>query len=94
MNGDVSTPFDDASRTSDNSSDDTEGRALGLLQKIQAGRLHPKCIKPDERRLVVTYLMADGYGTAEMAQILKVSDRSIERDKKAVREANSIAADP
>ncbi len=29
-----------------------------------------------------------------MAQILKVSDRSIERDKKAIRETNALAADP
>lgn len=38
--------------------------------------------------------MSDGYSTADMAQILKVSDRSIERDKKAIREASAIAADP
>ena len=38
--------------------------------------------------------MADGYSTADMAQILKVSDRSIERDKKAIRETNALAADP
>jgi len=38
--------------------------------------------------------MADGYSTADMAQILKVSDRSIERDKKAIREANALSADP
>jgi len=28
------------------------------------------------------------------SQILKVSDRSIERDKKAIREANALSADP
>jgi transposase len=79
---------------SDNTACDTEERTLSLLQKIQAGVMDPKCIRPAERRLIVSYLMADGYSTADMAQILKVSDRSIERDKKAVREANAIAADP
>ncbi len=79
---------------SDNTACDTEERTLSLLQKIQAGLMDPKCIRPAERRQIVSYLMADGYSTADMAQILKVSDRSIERDKKAIREANAIVADP
>ena len=73
---------------------DSEERTLSLLQKIQAGTVEPKCIRPAERRLIVSYLMADGYCTADMAQILKVSDRSIERDKKAIRQTNALAADP
>ena len=79
---------------SDSKHRDTGERTLSLLQKIQAGTVDSKCIRPAERRLIVSYLMADGYSTADMAQILKVSDRSIERDKKAVREANALAADP
>lgn len=78
----------------DNSTCDTEERTISLLQKIQAGCISPKCIRPDERRLIVCYLMADGYSTAEIAQILKVSERSIERDKKALRQANAIVAGP
>jgi len=79
---------------SDNTARDTEERTLSLLQKIQAGTVDSKCIRPAERHLIVSYLMADGYSTADMAQILKVSDRSIERDKKAIRETNALAADP
>ncbi len=76
------------------SDNDTGERTLSLLQKIQAGTVDPKCIRPAERRRIVSYLMADGYCTADMAQILKVSDRSIERDKKAIRQTNALAADP
>ena len=79
---------------SDNTHRGTEERTLSLLQKIQAGTVDPKCIRPAERRQIVSYLMADGYSTAEIARILKVSDRSIERDKKAIRETNALAADP
>ena len=82
------------SRPSDNKADDTEQRTLSLLQEIQTGTVDPKCIRPAERRRIVSYLMSDGYCTADMAQILKVSDRSIERDKKAIREANALAAGP
>jgi len=81
-------------RPSGNAPCDTEERTLSLLQKIQAGTVDPRCIRPADRRLLVSYLMADGYSTADIAQILKVSDRSIERDKKAIREANALAADP
>ncbi len=79
---------------SDNKPGDCGERTLSLLQKIQAGTVDPKCIRSAERRQIVSYLMADGYCTADMAQILKVSDRSIERDKKAIREANALAAIP
>ena len=81
-------------QASDNTPHDTGERTLSLLQKIQAGTVAPKSIRPVERRLIVSYLMANGHATADMAQILKVSDRSIERDKKAIREANALAAGP
>lgn len=71
-----------------------EGRTLSLLQKIRTGAVDAKCIRPAERHQLVAFLMADGCSAAEMAEILKVSDRTIERDKKAIREANAIARDP
>lgn len=82
------------SLASDNINNDTEVRTLSLLQKIRVGDIVPKSIKVAERHLIVIYLMADGYCTAEIAQILNVSDRTIERDKKAIREDNSIETNP
>ncbi len=94
MNADKSPRTQESRQPSENKPGDTGERTLSLLQKIQAGTVDPKCIRPVERRQIVSYLMADGYCTADMAQILKVSDRSIERDKKAIRETNALAADP
>ena len=94
MNSDNLLQTQEKPQPSDNKPGDCEERTLSLLQKIQTGNVDPKCIRPAERRLVVSYLMADGYCTADVAQILKVSDRSIERDKKAIRETNALAADP
>ena len=94
MNPDNLPQTQESPQPSDNTTRDTEERTLSLLQKIQAGTVDPKCIRPAERRLIVSYLIADGYSTADIAQILKVSDRSIERDKKAIREANALSADP
>ncbi len=79
---------------SDNTPGDTDERTLSLLQKVQAHTVDPKCVRPAERRLIVSYFIAEGYSTPDMAQILKVSDRSIERDKKAIRETNALTADP
>ncbi len=45
---------------SDNTPGDTGEHTLSLLQKIQAGTVDPKCIRPAERHLIVSYLMADG----------------------------------
>ena len=79
---------------SDNTACGTEERTLSLLQKIQSGTLDPKLVRPIERRILVGFLMSDGYSATEIAQILKVSDRSVERDKKVIREENAIAPDP
>ncbi len=66
---------------------------LNLLEQIKAGSLDPSCIRPADRCPLVAFLMGDGYSTAEIARILKVGDRTIERDKKAIREANALAPD-
>ena len=70
------------------------GRTVTLLQRIKSAQLDASAIGRDDRRLLVSHLMADGYSTAEIAQILKVSDRSIARDKRAIREDNVLPQDP
>jgi len=94
MNPEKSPQINENPLPADNAACDTQERTLSLLQKIQAGTTDAKSIRPVERRMIVGYMMTDGYSTADIAQILKVSDRSIERDKNAIREANAIAADP
>ncbi len=72
--------------------DDTP--TLSQLERIKDGVLDPSCIHKDDRQLLVAVLMADGYSTAEMAKIFKVGDRTIERDKKDIRENNALTPDP
>lgn len=71
----------------------SSGRTLDLLKKINQKTIDPKSIKLDDRRQIVAHLMAQGYSTVEMGEIFHVSDRCIERDRKAIREANAIKAD-
>jgi hypothetical protein len=69
-------------------------QTLALLQKIKNGQINPESIGKAERMLLVPFLMAEGKSTAEIAHLLKVADRTIERDKKALREEIAITKDP
>ena len=82
----------DSSGSSSRSDGDT--RTVALLRKIESRAISPDCISLADRRQLVAFLVADGYSTAEMAQILQVADRTVERDKKIIREANAIVRDP
>jgi hypothetical protein len=69
-------------------------RCLDILQAIKAGTTDPASLLPNQRKLIVPFLMAEGQSTAEIAHLLKVTDRTIERDKKAIRQENAISQDP
>ncbi len=86
------TPANDANRHEKESTDGP--KALVLLQEIKAGHLAPKSISQADRRVLVSLLMTEGQSTADMAHLLAVSDKTIERDKKALREKNAISKDP
>ena len=69
-------------------------QTFALLQKIKDGQFEANSIEKAERKLLVRFLMAEGKSTAEIAHLLKVSDRTIERDKKALREEIAITKNP
>jgi transposase len=69
-------------------------RSLEILQNIKSGSTDPASLSPAQRKLIVMLLMAEGQSTAEIAHLLKVSDRTIERDKQAVRKENALVQDP
>ena len=69
-------------------------QTLALLQKIKDGQFEANSIEKAERKLLVRFLMAEGKSTAEIAHLLKVSDRTIERDKQALREEIAITKNP
>ncbi len=71
-----------------------ESRTVTLLKEIQAGTASPQTITTADRRQLVAVLMYDGYSTPDMAQILQVSDRSIERDKQFIRQSDTLPRDP
>ena len=72
----------------------SETQTLVLLQQIRKGSVDPKSLSSADRQWLVLFLTVEGQSTAEIAHFLKVSDRTIERDKKAMREENAITKDP
>src|SRR5262245_16530407 len=71
-----------------------ERSVLSLIRGVQNGSITPSSVAVKERRLCVAHLTAEGYSVAEIAEILKTSDRTIFRDRGAIRQANSVDASP
>lgn len=69
-------------------------RALELLSAVKNGEVDPQLLTTAERQPLVLLLINDGVSTPEIAQILRVSDRTIERDRKALRQQCAVTADP
>jgi DNA-binding NarL/FixJ family response regulator len=62
-----------------------EDGSLALLQQIRNRVIKPKSLDLSQRRLLVSMLINEGQSSAEIAQLLDVSDRTIERDRQVYR---------
>ncbi len=87
--GEVSTPATEESLAAPDSI-----RAIDVLQKLKSGELSGKLLGPETRQAVVSTLTADGASVAEIAAVLKVSDRTIERDRAAIAKRLALHKDP
>ncbi|MEE8154627.1 MAG: hypothetical protein V3T53_06660 [Phycisphaerales bacterium] len=66
---------------------------LSVIRDIQQGALAPRSLGVEDRRRCVEHLTGEGYSLAEIAEILKVTERTIARDRSAVRQSNAIERD-
>ena len=66
---------------------------LSVMRDIQQGALAPRSLGVEDRRRCVEHLTGEGYSLAEIAEILKVTERTIARDRSAVRRSNAIERD-
>ena len=66
---------------------------LSIMRDIQQGALAPRSLGVEDRRRCVEHLTGEGYSLAEIAEILKVAERTIARDRSAVRRSNAIERD-
>ena len=80
--------------SSGNPDDDDKPTVLSIIRGLQNGTVSPKSLSIDDRRACVEHLTGEGYSIVEIAEILRVSERTIARDRKAIQEANAIERDP
>ena len=71
-----------------------ERPVLELIRQIKAGSLDPRQLPAAERQACVMHLSAEGLSVPEIGQVLKRSDRTIARDRRAIQEANALQQDP
>jgi hypothetical protein len=72
----------------------TDRGVLAIVRSLQAGELSAASLGTRERRQLVEHLTNDGLPVVEIADILKVSDRTVTRMRKKVREANAVDMTP
>ena len=84
---------DDVSASSDSFVEPESYSAAALLRAIEDGSLSAGELSVEYRRECVGYLTRQGFSAMEIAQILHVSERTIERDRTATRKVNAIAPD-
>lgn len=89
-------PEEKSAANQSNSDHSREGDrpVLSVIRDIQRGEVNPKSLPIDDRRRCVEHLTGEGYSVAEIAEILKVTERTIARDRATIQEANAIERDP
>jgi hypothetical protein len=70
------------------------GPVLTLIKQIKENRVDPVVLSAEDRRRCVDVLWSEGYTVAETAQILKCGERTIYRDRTALRAAHALRVHP
>ncbi len=72
----------------------SERGVLDAIREIKSGDLDPKSLEAEDRRGCVAYLAAEGLSVPEIARLLRTSDRTVRRDRVAIREEGALERDP
>jgi hypothetical protein len=80
-------------QTQDMDNENQEQPVMVLIQAIKEGRTDPQTIGKELRQRCVEVFMGEGYTIANMAQILKKSEKTIKRDVQEIREINALTPD-
>ncbi len=67
---------------------------LQTIREIKQGTLEPKLLSPEDRRACIGHVFTEGLTVVEIAQLFKVSERTITRDRKVLQEEGAIERDP
>ena len=61
-----------------------------ILSEIKEGKLDPSSLSKEVRQLCVSALILEGHLPSTLAPLLKVSDKTVQRDLKEIREQNAL----
>jgi transposase len=67
---------------------------IAVIRDLQSGKLSPNALSSEARCACVEHLRGEGYAVAEIAEIFKVSTRTIRRDILQIRQAHAVQQDP
>ena len=70
------------------------GPVLTLIKQIKENKVDPLVLSTEDRRRCVGVLWGEGYTVAETAQILKRGERTIFRDRSALRSTHALRIHP
>ena len=70
-----------------------ERSVIDVIADMRSGALSGKALDPETRRSCVLYLLGEGLNQAEIAKLIGVSPKTIQRDVEAIREANELERD-
>ena len=73
---------------------DDAGPVLTLIKQIKENKVDPAVLSAEDRRRCVDVLWSEGYTVADTAQILKCGERTIYRDRSALRAAHALRVHP
>lgn len=63
---------------------------LGMIRGIREGTVNPRHLRAEDRRLCVEHLSGEGVAIVEIAAVLKVSERTVRRDRQAVLQEHAL----
>lgn len=67
---------------------------IKLIRQIKAGTLRGNMLAPRDRQRCVEHLTWEGVSAPEIAEILGLSERTINRDRAQIRSDNALSRDP
>ena len=68
--------------------------AITLVRDLRNGKISTSAMSKESRQTCVEYLGNEGCSAIETAEVLKVSTRTVHRDRDSIRAENAISKDP
>jgi len=67
---------------------------ITLVRDLQSGRISATSLSTEARLVCVEYLGNEGYSVGEIAEVLKISIRTVHRDREQIKAAHAVSFTP